>query len=111
MEDSNPQETIADLYVGFLDRCLTVRLIFRIACLHPGKRHQRQAGIEPAFILLFFIFPGSLFKTTPPLFPLPPGGSLSSDGLHDPAPHAARAGGSMTSGQPALIAHSLLHTL
>lgn len=31
MEDSNPQETIADLYVGFLDRCVTITLIFRVA--------------------------------------------------------------------------------
>ena len=31
MEDSNPQETITDLHVGFLDRCATVTPIFRIA--------------------------------------------------------------------------------
>ena len=41
MEDSNPQETIADLHVGFLDRCATVTRIFRIVrCLldyHTGK--------------------------------------------------------------------------
>ena len=33
MEDSNPQETIADLHVGFLDRCATITPIFRIAGL------------------------------------------------------------------------------
>lgn len=30
MEDSNLQETIADLHVGFLDRCATITQIFRI---------------------------------------------------------------------------------
>lgn len=32
MEDSNPQETIADLHVGFLDRCATITRIFRMFC-------------------------------------------------------------------------------
>lgn len=40
MEDSNPQETIADLHVGFLDRCATVTPIFRI--VRCPLDYQRQ---------------------------------------------------------------------
>ena len=61
MEDSNPQETIADLYVGFLDRCATVTLIFRIVrCLldyHTGRtalamHHPNRRQFLAGFVIL-----------------------------------------------------------
>ena len=44
MEDSNPQETIADLHVGFLDRCATVTLIFRV-CRRAAPFRQMTATV------------------------------------------------------------------
>ena len=40
MEDSNPQETIADLHVGFLDRCHTS--LANLPCV-AGLRYRRTA--------------------------------------------------------------------
>lgn len=34
MEDSNPQEIVTYLHVGFLDRCVTITLIFRMRAPH-----------------------------------------------------------------------------
>ena len=45
MEDSNPQETITDLHVGFLDRCATITPIFRVVAqpeLRWGRLVQRK---------------------------------------------------------------------
>lgn len=63
MRDLNPQETIADLHVGFLDRCATVTLIFHVAGFF---RHRQASRRAPGF------FPGhSSSRTTdaPPRFP------------------------------------------
>ncbi len=46
MEDSNPQETIADLHVGFLDRCATITPIFRIAGLSRLSFRQSTRNLH-----------------------------------------------------------------
>ena len=46
MEDSNPQETIADLYVGFLDRCATITPIFHF--LLPIFTARIPGAVVPA---------------------------------------------------------------
>lgn len=65
MEDLNPQEIVTYLHVGFLDRCATITLIFRIKAPHrcgsrgvqrckridkesdPVSRVEAPAGFEP----------------------------------------------------------------